>query len=142
MNVEQILKTKGGQVVSAVPGDSLEKIAATLDQHRIGVVVILDETQSLAGILSERDLVRAFAKAGAKTGELPASEFMTTKLFTCAPSDSVNQIMNVMTENRIRHLPVIHDGELRGLISIGDVVKQRIAEIEFEAEEMKRFIAG
>jgi len=142
VNVEQILKTKGGQVVSAVPGDSLEKIAATLDQHRIGVVVILDETQSLAGILSERDLVRAFAKAGAKTGELTASEFMTTKLFTCEPSDSVNQIMNVMTENRIRHLPVIHDGELRGLISIGDVVKERIAEIEFEAEEMKRFIAG
>jgi CBS domain-containing protein len=102
----------------------------------------VDARGRLKGIVSERDVVRAVARTGAGVLEAPVDEVMTRKVVVCTPDDTNHAIMELMTDNRIRHLPVVVDDKLVGLISIGDVVKQRIAEVEFEAAAMKRYIAG
>ncbi len=142
MTVATILKTKGGDVVSARPGTMIADIARLLSEHRIGAVPVVDGKGHLLGIVSERDVVRAVARSGAAALDTPVEDVMTRKVVVCSPGDSVFAIMGVMTDNRIRHLPVVVGGRLQGVISIGDVVKFRIAEVEFEAEEMKRYIAG
>jgi CBS domain-containing protein len=106
----------------------------------VGAVVVLDG-ETIAGIVSERDIVRTVAERGELALKLPVAEIMTRKLEVCTPSDTVLALMNKMTDRRIRHLPVVVDGKLAGIVSIGDVVKQRIAEAEYEAAEMKRYIA-
>jgi CBS domain-containing protein len=105
-------------------------------------VPVIDGKKRLRGIVSERDVVRAVARSGASALEGAVDTVMTKKVVVCRPEDSIYEIMSVMTDNRIRHLPVVVDDKLVGLVSIGDVVKQRIAEVEFEASEMKRYIAG
>ena len=102
----------------------------------------MEENGKVAGIISERDVVRALSEQGSGLATAKVSDFMTSKLVTCPPDASVNQLMSLMTQSRVRHLPVMEKGKLCGMISIGDVVKRRIAEVEFEAEEMKRYIAG
>ncbi|MBL8905324.1 MAG: CBS domain-containing protein [Rhizobiales bacterium] len=141
MSVAQILSAKGRTVHTAMASDKLEAVAKTLADKRIGSVVITDGKGGIAGILSERDIVRAVARNGAGALELPASSAMTSDVRTCAPSDSEAELMAVMTAHRIRHLPVIEGGRLAGMISIGDVVKFRIEAIEREAEDMKSYIA-
>ena len=141
MTVSHILQSKGSDVISAAPDASLLEVAATLAENRIGAVLVMQSDGTVAGIISERDVVRALAQRG-ELGQTKVSEFMTRELITCRPDATIDQIMSLMTEGRVRHLPVMEDGELRGMISIGDVVKRRIAEVEFEAEEMKRYIAG
>ncbi len=142
MTVATILKEKGGEVVTAPQDASLADIAGVLDQRRIGAVVITGPAGTIEGIVSERDIVSAVARSGPEVLGRPASEVMTRHVHTCDPADSIYEIMNVMTEHRIRHVPVVVEGRLEGIISIGDVVKQRIAEVEFEADEMKRYIGG
>lgn len=142
MTVAAILKTKGADVVSAQPGTSVADIARLLAEHRIGAVPVVNASGGLVGIVSERDVVRAIARSGQAVLDRAVEEVMTRKVLVCKPSDSVYDIMGLMTDNRIRHLPVVVSGKLEGLISIGDVVKFRIAEVEFEAEAMKRYIAG
>jgi CBS domain-containing protein len=142
MTVAKILKTKGADVVAARPGTPLIDIARLLAEHRIGAVPVIDGKKRLRGIVSERDVVRAVARSGASALEGAVDTVMTKKVVVCRPEDSIYEIMSVMTDNRIRHLPVVVDDKLVGLVSIGDVVKQRIAEVEFEASEMKRYIAG
>ncbi len=142
MNVGGILKEKGREVETVSPDTSLQDIAKTLGQRKIGALVVLKETGKIAGILSERDIVRAVGSEGASALKKPASQFMTAKVVTCKETDTVNQLMESMTKGRFRHLPVVNNGKLAGIISIGDVVKWRIAEAEFEAEEMKRYIAS
>ena len=142
MTVASILKEKGGEVVTAPEHTTLADIAGLLDQRRIGAVVITGPRGTIKGIVSERDIVSAVARSGPEVLSRPASEVMTRYVHTCDPADSIYEIMNVMTEHRIRHLPVVVEGKLEGIISIGDVVKQRIAEVEFEADEMKRYIGG
>lgn len=142
MTVASILKEKGGEVVTAPADASLADIAGQLDQRRIGAVVITGPLGTIEGILSERDIVSAVARSGPEVLSRPAGDVMTRHVHTCDPGDSIYEIMNVMTEHRIRHLPVVVDGKLEGIISIGDVVKQRIAEVEFEADELKRYIGG
>ena len=142
MNVGGILKEKGRQVETANPDASLQDIAGVLGEKKIGAVIITKDSGKIAGILSERDIVRAVAREGAAALKKPASDVMTKKVITCSEADSVNDLMESMTAGRFRHLPVVNNGNLTGIISIGDVVKWRIAEAEFEAEEMKRYIAS
>lgn len=142
MTVASILKEKGGEVVTAPATATLAEIAAMLDRHRIGAVLVADPKGAIEGIVSERDIVSAVARFGPQALDRPAGAIMTRDVHVCDPADGIYEIMNVMTEHRIRHLPVMVDGRLQGIISIGDVVKQRIAEVEFEANEMKRYIGG
>ncbi len=142
MNVGGILNDKGRNVETASPEATLQEIASVLGTKKIGALIILGSNGKIAGILSERDIVRAIAEGGVSALSKPASEFMTHKVVTCSESDTVNQLMESMTKGRFRHLPVVHNGKLTGVMSIGDVVKHRIAEAEFEAEEMKRYIAS
>ena len=142
MNVGGILKEKGRQVETAGAETSLQDIAGVLGEKKIGAVIILKDSGKIAGILSERDIVRAVAREGASALKKPASDVMTKKVVTCSETDSVNDLMESMTAGRFRHLPVVNNGNLTGIISIGDVVKWRIAEAEFEAEEMKRYISS
>lgn len=142
MAVAQILRHKGSDVVTVAPSDSVQTIVDTLARHRIGAVVVLDGKGAISGIVSERDVVRALADNGAGVLRKTAADIMTPKVMTCQPTDSEAELMQLMTENRIRHLPVVAQGRLAGMISIGDVVKLRIESIEREAEEMKSYIAS
>jgi CBS domain-containing protein len=140
MTVGHILSQKGSAVVTAKPDDTVHAVGKLLTSRKVGAVVVLDG-ETIAGIVSERDIVRMIAERGEQALKLPVSEIMTRKLEVCTPSDTVLALMNKMTDRRIRHLPVVVDGKLAGIVSIGDVVKQRIAEAEYEAAEMKRYIA-
>ncbi len=141
MTVSHILKQKGGTVVAVAPGDSMQVIVDTLSRHRIGAVLVMDKFGGIAGIVSERDVVRAMAGDAAAVLKKTAADIMTAKVQTCAPGDSEQELMQLMTEHRIRHVPVVSGGKLIGMISIGDVVKNRIESIEREAEELKTYIA-
>lgn len=142
MTVAQILNAKGRAVVTAGPGDTVLAVAQVLSAKKIGAVVIVDAQGRIGGIVSERDIVRAIAAGGAQALEKSVKEFMTSKVKTCAPRDTEAELMSLMTELRVRHLPVVEAGKLGGMISIGDVVKYRIEAIEREAEEMKSYIAS
>lgn len=142
MAVAHILRQKGSAVVTVEPGDSVQHIVDTLNRHRIGAVVVVDDRGGIAGIVSERDVVRAMAGDAAGVIGKCAGDIMTSKVRTCAPDDSEAELMQLMTDNRIRHLPVVANGRLAGMISIGDVVKLRMEEVEREADQMKTYIAS
>jgi len=142
MNVEIILKAKGDEVATTKPDATLAAVAGDLVARKIGALVVSTDGDSVDGIISERDIVRAIAEAGAAALEKPVSSAMTRDVFTCSRKDSVQELMSTMSQKRIRHLPVTEDGKLCGMISIGDVVKFRIEEVEYEAEALRGFIAG
>jgi len=141
MNVASILKWKGRNVLTSKPTETVLAVAKTLAEHKIGCIVLLDDEKNVAGIISERDIVRAIAKSGQDVLEQPVSICMTKEVITCRESDTINSLMAEMTSRRFRHLPVVEGGELVGLVSIGDVVKERIAEAETEAAAMRDYIA-
>ena len=141
MNVEGILKTKGAGVVTIERGQQLNHVAKVLTEKRIGAVVIVDETDHVCGVLSERDIVRALSQEGAGALHQAVSVFMTAEVITCQPRDTIDHLMSLMTGRRIRHLPVLDGGKLVGIVSIGDVVKWRIAETESEAASLREYIA-
>lgn len=140
MFVSDILAQKGGLVFTVTPGTSVPQVSQQLSVRRIGSVLVLDEESSVVGIVSERDLVRAFASHGAKAMELEARHVMTRDVVTCDPDDSIDQVMEIMTRGRFRHLPVVRHGELLGLVSIGDVVKARLEETRHETEALRAYI--
>lgn len=140
MNVKTILAAKGGDVVRIEPGATLSQAAMLLAERRIGAVVILGAGERLAGILSERDIVRAVAENGAAALQTPVSQVMTRNVATCGENDNVASIMERMTKGRFRHMPVVEKDRLVGLISIGDVVKNRVEEIEAESEAIRDYI--
>ncbi len=140
MNVATILKAKGSDVATVNPGVSLSEAALLLTERGIGAVVVMEDRRVL-GIVSERDIVRAVARAGAEALKAPVRDVMTTRVITCSLNDSVDELMDSMTEGRFRHLPVIENGELAGIVSIGDVVKHRIAETVMETEALRLYIA-
>ena len=142
MAVAHILKQKGAAVITVQPADSVQAIVDILAKHRIGAVVVVDHEGAIAGIVSERDVVRAMAGDAAGVVGKSARDIMTAKVRTCTPQDSETDLMQMMTESRIRHLPVVADGRLAGMVSIGDVVKFRMEEIEREADHMKSYIAS
>lgn len=140
MNVKAILAAKGGDIISIEPTATLAAAAQLLSAHRIGAIVIRGAGGRLAGILSERDIVRAVAESGAEALKTPVGQAMTRKVSTCGENDSIADIMERMTSGKFRHLPVLRDGELIGVVSIGDVVKQRVGEIEADADAMRDYI--
>jgi len=142
MFVSDILSQKGGLVFTVTPGTSVAQVAQQLSVRRIGSVLVLDGAGSVAGIVSERDLVRSFASHGAKAMELEVRQVMTRDVVTCDPDDSIDQVMGMMTRGRFRHLPVVRHGELLGLVSIGDVVKARLEETKHETEALKAYIVA
>ena len=142
MNVDSILKTKGNVVVTVAPGETISVAAAKLKREKIGALVVSEDGIGVSGILSERDIARALADHGAGLGELAVGDLMTRNVITCTPDDTVEELMTTMTEHRIRHLPVMVDGALCGIISIGDVVKNRLEEIQRETESLRAYIAG
>jgi CBS domain-containing protein len=142
MFVSDILAQKGGLVLSVTPGTTVAEIAKQLSVRRIGSVLVLNDQSSVVGIVSERDLVRALSAHGAKAMELEARQVMTRDVVTCHPDDSIDEVMQTMTRGRFRHIPVVHHGELLGLVSIGDVVKARLEETEHETEALKAYIVA
>lgn len=143
MTVASILSHKSGvKMISCKPTDPVEEIARRLAEYRIGAIFVIDKSEGLAGIVSERDIVRKMASDGAEVFTSTASDIMTSDVVTCLPSDSVTMLMGLMTESRVRHIPVVVDGKIEGVVSIGDVVKARIAKAEREAAEMMQYISG
>lgn len=140
MNVASILKQKGRAVMTASPTTTLLEVANKLAAKRIGAIVIVGAEGVVAGIISERDIVRALSTLGLECLNRPVSESMTREVITCGESDTLDELMAMMTERRFRHLPVISDGGLVGIISIGDVVKHRVAEVTTEATAMREYI--
>jgi CBS domain-containing protein len=142
MNVEAILRHKGSAVTTITPQATIRDAAALLRREKIGAVVVSSDGAKVDGILSERDIVHGLAERGAALLDAGVGELMMRRVFTCAPPDSVCDLMATMTERRIRHIPVLREGKLAGIVSIGDVVKQRLDEIEYEASSLRSFIVG
>jgi CBS domain-containing protein len=141
MHVASILKVKGQAVETVRVDATLMAAARRLSSKRIGAVVVTDKSGAIAGIVSERDIVHALAKEGVACLDWPVSEIMTQEVLTCTAGDTIDELMSRMTSRRCRHLPVVSDGSLAGIISIGDVVKHHIAEVEMEAMAMRDYIA-
>ena len=142
MNVETILRNKGNWVATVRPDATIAEAVDILHEHRIGALVVSDDGESVDGILSERDVVIALAEHPAELLSRPVEEIMTRTVATCGPGDTVSELMAEMTNRRIRHFPVVADGRLRGIVSIGDLVKSRLDEVEFEASSLRSFISG
>lgn len=142
MQVRHILRDKGREVVSISVDATLSEAARLLARKRIGALVVRDRDGALAGILSERDIVRALAEASVNALAHSVSAHMTRAVETCSEGDSIEDLMEVMTHRRLRHLPVLEEDHLRGIVSIGDVVKTRIAETVREAENLREYIAA
>ena len=142
MQVKHILRDKGREVVTILSDATLSEAARLLASKRIGAVVVRDRDGSLAGILSERDIVRALAEASVAALPQAVSQYMTRSVATCCETDSVDDLMEAMTNGRFRHVPVVENDRLAGIISIGDVVKTRIAETVQEAQSLREYIAS
>jgi CBS domain-containing protein len=141
MNVGAILKFKGSEVISVEAEDTVAVAAKKLTTRRIGALLVENGKGDIVGVLSERDVVSGIAQRGAAVLAEPVSTLMTRDVVFCHPSDTIVDVMGKMTDRRIRHLPVIDGDRLLGVISIGDLVKQRIAETEHEAEALREYIA-
>lgn len=141
MTVAAILSGKGHDTITASSDALLSEICETLANKKIGAIVVCSGDNSIEGIISERDIVRVIGKQGASALSLPVSNVMTKDVVTCDEENSVNEVMARMTQGRFRHMPVVKDGKLTGVISIGDVVKFKIAQVELEAEQMRSYIS-
>lgn len=142
MKLSRILQRKGGGVATVPPERPILEVVAELRKRRIGAVVVTDAQQSMIGILSERDIVHALADQGQDLTHLTARDLMTAKVESCTPDHDVNFVMRQMTDGNFRHVPVLENGRLTGIISIGDVVRARIDELENERAELQRYISG
>ena len=142
MTVAAILRDKGGEVITVEPDRTVADAARLLGERRIGAVLVRRGEGGIEGILSERDIVRAAGAEGASVFERPASDLMTRDVVRCTSRDTVERVMRVMTDGRFRHLPVVDDGRLVGVVSIGDVVRRRIEEVEREARDIRDYVAA
>ncbi|MEM8772346.1 MAG: CBS domain-containing protein [Pseudomonadota bacterium] len=142
MKVEQILQAKGTEVFAVRDSATISDAVSVLNEKNIGAVVVRDDKENIVGILSERDVVRRLGKEGSEALSMSVRECMTPDPFTCSPQANVDDLMAQMTEKRIRHLPVTHSGDIVGVVSIGDVVKRKIAQAEREAAELRSYIAS
>ena len=142
MLVSQILKDKGDMVFTAAPSETVSAIAGELYARRVGAVVVVGDDGSVVGIVSERDIVRVVAEHGANCLGSPIDTCMTRDVIFATPGETVDSLLSRMTDRRIRHLPVVRDGRLAGIVSIGDLVKHKISEVEAEADGLKQYIAA
>lgn len=141
MNVAQLLNGKGREVASIQPDRTLAEAVHLLSQKRIGALVVMGSDGTLLGMISERDIVRALGEGGASALDQGVSRVMTAKVVTCREKTSIDELMETMTTGRFRHIPVVEDGRVCGIVSIGDVVKHRVAAIEAESQAMRDYIA-
>ena len=142
MTVAAILKHKGGEVARTAPDATIAEVAVALAKRRIGALLVLDGADHLVGIISERDIVKCLAEHGTATLERTAAQLMTRELHTATMKTTVPQAMEMMTNGRFRHLPVVENDRLLGIVSIGDVVKARISQQEQEVDSLKAYVAG
>jgi CBS domain-containing protein len=140
MHVKNILSAKGGHVISIEPTATVANAARTLAQHKIGALLVLGPDRRIIGILSERDVVRVLAEQGAAALAQPLAQVMTRKVFTCSPSETIGVIMERMTAGKFRHVPVVEQDQVVGMVSIGDVVKYRLQEMEHESAALRDYI--
>lgn len=141
MRIREVIRRKGGKVVTIRPDADVTTLLALLAEHKIGAVVVSqDDGASLAGIVSERDVVRRLHTDGAATLSLPVSALMTVEVHTCVPDDALEELAQRMTEHRFRHLPVVEDGRVTAIVSIGDIVKNRIDELQDERAQLVNYI--
>lgn len=140
MTVARIINQKGTATVSVRPDAPLTEAIQLLSQNNIGALVVSDNGVSVIGILSERDIISGFAKSGAAFLEQPVHALMTSEVQTCAPQDTTMSLLARMTEQRVRHMPVVEDGRLAGIVSIGDVVKLRLDDLAADVESMRDYI--
>jgi CBS domain-containing protein len=142
MRITDVLRVKGTQVVTVTPDTTVRQLLAVLAEHGIGAVIVSADGTSIDGIASERDIVRAFAKRGAAAMSEPVTAIYTAEVHTITPETQIEEVMRMMTERRVRHAPVVLDGALRGIVSIGDVVKNRIDELETERAALTDYITS
>ncbi|MEU8228558.1 CBS domain-containing protein [Actinoplanes sp. NPDC048967] len=142
MRINDVLRVKGGQVVTVSPETRVDALLTVLAEHRIGAIVVSADGSRVDGIVSERDIVRALAARGAAVLSEPVTAIHTTEVHTVAPDAPLEDVERLMTERRFRHVPVVVDGTLRGIVSIGDVVKERIGELETERSSLAGYITG
>ncbi|MBI2709154.1 MAG: CBS domain-containing protein [Actinobacteria bacterium] len=141
MHVAGILASKGADVATVAPEATVAEAVASLQRHGIGALVVSADGRHIEGIISERDVVRCLAEIGGDALERPVADLMTAEVRTCRPGDRVDTLMAAMTEHRIRHLPVVDDeGVLVGIVSIGDVVKHRVQELEHEQQQLIEYV--
>jgi CBS domain-containing protein len=140
MFVNQLLKHKGGDVFTVSPDETLQSIAALLHTRRVGAFIVTDKIGRVVGVISERDIIRAIAASGASALLLPVSQFMTRDVIVARLGETIDALLERMTDRRIRHLPVMDEQKLAGIVSIGDLVKSKIAQAEHEAETLKNYI--
>lgn len=142
MRITDILSTKGSKVVHIAPEAPVAELVSLLKQHNLGAVVVSPDGRTLVGIASERDVIRRLV-TGTGFLEGPVSSIMTSDVHTCSPSDTVESLMTVMTDRRIRHVPVVNDRqELTGIVSIGDLVKSQISQLQFERDQLQGYVSG
>src|SRR4051812_651152 len=141
MHVAAVLKRKGSDVVSITPDKTIAETATLLTENRIGAVLVLDGTGGISGLISERGIICGLAKHGADALTQRVEALMTRDVQHCSPKDTIAEVMNVMTKWRTRHLPVVEDGKLLGMISIGDVVKQRLIDSDLEVETLRDYVS-
>lgn len=141
MNISDILRYKGAEVVRIAPTDTVATVVATLAEHRIGALLIIDG-EAIAGIVSERDVVRALAELGTAALESPVADIMTSEVHTCTSADSVDSVAEIMTTQRVRHMPVVDRGRLTGVVSIGDVVSSKIRQLEHDRGALEQYISS
>lgn len=143
MKISEVIQSKGSHVVTVAPEVPITELLALLDEHRIGAVVVsADGGATVAGIVSERDIVRALHHGGAGILQDPVSSLMTTDVHACKPGDEVETLAIMMTEYRVRHSPVVEDGALVGIVSIGDIVKNRLDQLQDERNALVGYVQG
>ncbi len=140
MYVSDVLRTKGFEVIATGPAETIAATARMLNVRRIGAAVVRDATGKVMGMISERDIIRGIAVYGERALDMHVRDLMTRDVVACKPTDTISEVMKVMTMRRFRHLPVISGGELKGLVSIGDVVKHRLEETEMEARVLRDYV--
>lgn len=140
MRIKDVLQVKGDQVVTVTPETTVRELLNLLAEHNIGAVVVSSDGSAVAGIVSERDIVRGLV-GGVEVLDVAVESIMTAEVRTVGPQDSVDDLMKMMTEHRIRHVPVLVDEGLHGIVSIGDVVKSRIGELEFERDQLTSYVS-
>ena len=139
MRVAEILKSKDPVILSVRPTETIQQLAQRLRMERVGAMIVSSDGVKIQGIISERDVAHGLAEHGSSVLELQVEQLMTRSVVTCKPDDSISHIAKVMTERRIRHLPVEEGGRLVGIVSVGDVVKQRMDELQLEANVLRDY---
>ena len=142
MRISDLLRYKGNHVVTVKPGQSVTELLGLLAEHGVGALVVSSDGSTLEGIVSERDVVRRLQRYGPALLDTPVRDIMTVQVHSCPPDTDLDELMRVMTDGRFRHVPVLEDGRLVGIVSIGDVVKHRIDELQSERDQLTAYITG